>query len=52
MNLNYRRTGKNDFLRRDNMKIISIVFFSVIFAVMPFVTYLKKLVHLTGYNIR
>ena len=39
MNLNYWKTGKNDFLRRNNMKIISIVFFSVIFTVMPFVTY-------------
>jgi len=39
MNLNYRKIVKNGFLRRDDIKIINIVFFSVIFAVMPFVTY-------------
>ena len=48
MNLNYRKTGKNDFLRRDDMKIISIVFFSVIFTVMPFVTYAQETRTLDG----
>ena len=48
MNLNYRKIIKNGFLRKDKIKIINIVFFSVVFVGMPFVTYAQETRTLDG----